>query len=94
MLETGGQQPDRTPEQDVPEAAPVLFIVIDQESGAGVGPKVADPAQAFRGDALRLGIDRRVDVVAPQHEGDRDQPRLTALRGREMADPHSGDPVP
>jgi hypothetical protein len=41
---SAGEQPDRAFEEDEPEPAPVLFIVVDEDGRARVGPEVADPA--------------------------------------------------
>jgi len=64
------------------QAAPVLFVVIDDQGDPGIRFDVADPAEAAWGGPFGLLVDRRVDRLPIDGEADGDDVGLAARIGR------------
>jgi PA domain len=62
-----------TTEAHPPEAAPILFIVVNEDRDVGTSTGVLDPPQPHR--ALRFAIDGRIEGVALDHEHNRHEMR-------------------
>lgn len=86
MLSTPLEQACPSPKQHVPQPAPVLFVVVDQQNRIRVGPEIAHSGQLRRLHRLRLGVDGLVKRVAQQCKAHRNQSGLHAVRGSEVAD--------
>ena len=72
-------------EADPPEAAPVFFVMIDEDGDLGPCAGVFDSPQLGR--PLRFAVDRGIERVAIECEHDRDQVRTAIwVRGRQPGD--------
>jgi len=96
LLLRGSVDESRPPtNQHVPEAAPVLDIVIDEQCRPGIGPHIFDAPQLSGAQRLRLGVDRVVERLPEQHEANRHHRGRGAVGRREMPDPRPIDaPAP
>jgi hypothetical protein len=94
MLISPVENASPAPQEDVPEASPILVVVVDQQGRRRVGPDIAHPAQPVRRDRLRLGVDGVIQGFAEQHETDRHHRWAAAIRGREVANTCRSDPSP
>jgi hypothetical protein len=61
VLQTSFDDARPSPEEHVPEPAPILEILIDEQRRAGIRPDISQAAQPGGSDGLGLGVDRLVN---------------------------------
>jgi alanine dehydrogenase len=77
-----------------PEPPPVFLVVVDEQRRLGGREKVAHPLKLSGRRRLRFRVDGVIEGVLQQHETDRDQRWPASVRGREMPDTRSVEPLP
>ena len=75
MLSSVCNHAGRPPEERIPQSAPVVLVMVDQERGIRIPADVRDPAQFARLAGLGLGVDGVIEGLTDQDEANRHQCR-------------------